>query len=169
MFGKNIKFIQYFHRLFSESAIFYSSFMLIQFVCFMIYLAASAFQMDLVIKLQLFRLFQIFNHWFVFLICKKQFQSDNFGFIMSCIMFSAGLSVIFIYCVFGKLATESLLSMSDRLYESNWCELPVDFQKHFILMIQNTQKPLFYHGFGVAVLNLETFTKASKMGKTKTN
>lgn len=49
--------------------------------------------------------------------------------------------------------------MSDRLYESNWQDLPVDMQKYFILMIKNANRPISYNGFGVATLNLETFLK----------
>lgn len=51
--------------------------------------------------------------------------------------------------------------MADCLYEANWQELPPELQKNFILMIQNAQRPCFYHGFGMAILNLETFTKVS--------
>lgn len=68
---------------------------------------------------------------------------------------------VFVMCFFGKSATESFEKMSDSLYESNWQELSIDLQKSFILMIQNTQRPLFYHGFGVCILDLETFAKVS--------
>lgn len=70
-------------------------------------------------------------------------------------------SNLFIYCYFGKLATESYQNMADCLYESNWWELPVELQKYFLLMNVNMQRLLFYHGFEVAVLNLETFSKVS--------
>lgn len=59
------------------------------------------------------------------------------------------------------MATQSFEGMSDALYESNWPEIPVRLQKYFIIMVGNTQKPVFYDGFGVAVLNLETFTNVS--------
>lgn len=51
--------------------------------------------------------------------------------------------------------------MAECLYETNWQDLSVDLQKYSILMISNMQKPRFHHGFGVAVLNLETFTQVS--------
>lgn len=57
--------------------------------------------------------------------------------------------------------------MADCLYESDWHELSVDLQQKVVLMIQNMQRPLFYTGFGVAVLNLETFTKVSEMWFTR--
>lgn len=68
-------------------------------------------------------------------------------------------SNLFLYCFFGKLATESFETMADCLYETNWLDLPVNLQKYFIVMIGNAQIPIHYHGFGVALLNLETFLK----------
>lgn len=67
----------------------------------------------------------------------------------------------FVYCYFGKSATESFLQMADSLYEANWIERSVVVQKYFLLAITNAQRPLFYHGYGIAVLNLDTFTKVS--------
>lgn len=72
-----------------------------------------------------------------------------------------GISNLFIYSYFGKLATESFNKISGCVYEFNWHELPIDLQKYFILMIQNTQRPYFYHGFKIVILNLETFTGVS--------
>lgn len=68
-------------------------------------------------------------------------------------------AILFLYCFYGKLATDSFGSMAVCMFESNWQDLPVDLQKYFILVIGNAQRPLFYHGSGLAVLNLETFTK----------
>lgn len=70
-----------------------------------------------------------------------------------------GVSNIFFYCYFGKLSTECYSKMPGCLFESNWQTLTVDMQKYVLLMIQNAQPPLYYHGFKVAVLNLETFMK----------
>lgn len=56
------------------------------------------------------------------------------------------------------MATDNFEAMSDRLYECKWYELPIGLQKYFVLMIQNTQKPIHYSGFGVLRLTLETFT-----------
>lgn len=57
------------------------------------------------------------------------------------------------------MATESCIEMADLLFESNWQCLPIQMQKYFILMINNVQKPLYYNGYGIIILNLETFTK----------
>lgn len=81
----------------------------------------------------------------------------NMGFLL--IVVSIGGSNLFLYCFFGKVATESYRKMVDSLYEANWQILPIELQKYFILMIGNAQRPLYYSGFGVAVLNLKTFCK----------
>lgn len=69
---------------------------------------------------------------------------------------------LFVYCFFGKLASESYTNMADSLYEANWREISIDLQKYMIIMIGNAQRPLYYHGFGIAVLNLETFCRVRK-------
>lgn len=74
---------------------------------------------------------------------------------------SVGLLNLFVYCYFGKLATESFEQMADSLYESNWSNLPVRLQKYVLLIILNTQRPLRYHGFHLAYLDLETFSRVS--------
>lgn len=56
--------------------------------------------------------------------------------------------VLFLYCFFGKIATEA-----------NWQGLSIDLQKYIIFMIQNAQRPHYYHEFDVAVLDLDTFTR----------
>lgn len=78
------------------------------------------------------------------------------------ILVEAGLIALFnlfMYCYFGRVATESFENMADTLYESKWRELPNGLQKFFILMIACMQQPLYYHGFNVAYLNLQTFCK----------
>lgn len=47
------------------------------------------------------------------------------------------------------------------VFECNWIELPQQLQKCFIIMFSNAQQPLYYDGFGVAVLNLQTFIKVT--------
>lgn len=66
--------------------------------------------------------------------------------------------LLFVYCYYGKIATDSFIAMSDCLYESNWHNLPIHLQKYFIIMITNAQRKLYYHGFGILFLNLETFS-----------
>lgn len=76
---------------------------------------------------------------------------------------SIGISTLLFYCYFGKVATESFEMMPDCVFGMNWYEQPIDLQKYFILMIRNMQRPVYYHGFEVAKLNLETFVKVIEL------
>lgn len=77
-------------------------------------------------------------------------------------IFSSNL-LLFLYCYFGKIASESALDIVDLLFQSNWQVLPIKLQKYIIIMIANAQHPLDYDGFGVAVLNLETYAKVCQI------
>lgn len=70
-------------------------------------------------------------------------------------------SILFLYCYYGKLATDCYGDMSDCYYKCNWYNLPVKLQTYFIMMIMNAQRPLDYDGFSVAFLNLQTYTNVS--------
>lgn len=83
----------------------------------------------------------------------------NYDIILVVIMVGAATVSLFVYCFFGKLASKSYEDMAVCIFEANWQQLPLDLQKYLILIIGNMQRPMFYHGFGVAVLNLETFCK----------
>lgn len=83
----------------------------------------------------------------------------NIVIVISGIVVSA--SNLFLYCYFGKMATESFEHIADALYECNWQKLPIELQKYFIIMMSNSQRSIYYSGYGIAVLNLETFTKVS--------
>lgn len=85
----------------------------------------------------------------------------NFGIIVISMALLIGTATLFIYCYFGKLATESYEKMSDCLFECNWPDLHPRLQKYLIIIIGNAQRPVYYNGSGMAVLNLETFTKVS--------
>lgn len=75
--------------------------------------------------------------------------------------FAAGITNLLLYCYLGKTVTESYSKYAECLYELNWTQLPIDLQKYLIVMIQNAQCPLFYHGFNIMTLNLVTFSNVS--------
>lgn len=75
---------------------------------------------------------------------------------ISCII---GFFKIFLYCLFGRLATDQFDELSNYLFDSDWPNLPVKLQKYYILMLANVQQPHYFDGFGVLVLDLETFRK----------
>lgn len=68
---------------------------------------------------------------------------------------------LFLFCFFGKLATDSYGKMDNCLYKANWPDLPIRLQKYFIIMMADAQRPLQYTGLNVSILNLETYTDVS--------
>lgn len=108
------------------------------------------------------RFFRFVTIWYSFLCSHfQQFRDFNYSIVIQFIAIAVGCSNVYVYCNFGKIATQSYANMSRYLFESNWIEQPIEFQKYFILMIGNTQRALHYHGFGISVLNLETFSTVS--------
>lgn len=87
------------------------------------------------------------------------FTRLDFSIIVTSVAALYSLSALLLYCYFGKVATESFENKADCLYDVNWPELRVKWQKCIVIMIASTQKPRYYHGIGLAVLKLETFSK----------
>lgn len=69
------------------------------------------------------------------------------------------LLILYAYCYYGKLATDYYAQYAERLCYSKWMNLPTNIQKYFIMMIAYAQEPMFYHGYGIVELNLNTYTK----------
>lgn len=65
-------------------------------------------------------------------------------------------------CLLGKMATERFAQMPNHLFHLKWYALPIKMRKYFILMLANTQQPLLFDGFGMYVLNLDSFTSVSE-------
>lgn len=136
-------------------------------------MAAFAFKLDLVIYIfsSINSLRKLCSQSFISMLiystfCSfKQFQHLDIG-----ILFIMGVAVSdalspFLFCFFGKMATDCYINMSDSLFQSNWYILPIELQKCFIVMIGFGQRPIYYHGFNVMILDLETFTAVSKVSK----
>lgn len=88
---------------------------------------------------------------------------ENFD-IETVITFMASMTnILWIYfhCLLGKLVTDRFEQLPNHLFHSKWYELPNKLQKYFILLLANTQEPLFFDGLGIYALNLETFTSVS--------
>lgn len=65
---------------------------------------------------------------------------------------------MFIFCYFGKMATDAYFAYGDLAYETNkWYTIPVKNQNYFRLIILMAQQPLCYEGLGI-ILNLQTFS-----------
>lgn len=121
----------------------------------MFHLAAAVFRFNMVTRKIYYS-----NH--------EKFVNSDFAFqmetvdltvlhIMSGILTSA--STLFLYCHFGVMASDSFSKYADCLYKMPWYELPINYQKYYLLMIQNSQMTLGFNGLGLVPINLETYTK----------
>lgn len=89
----------------------------------------------------------------------QQFRHLDAFVIVIFLASSLTMTYLFFYCYFGKLSAESFEKMADCVYEMRWQMLPLRLQKYVVVMIENTQKPLYYHGFKIIKLQLNTFVK----------
>lgn len=72
-----------------------------------------------------------------------------------------GCGTVYTFCYFGKLATDSFNNTSHCIYDSKWQHLDNYLKKHLLLMMKISQRQLYYHGFGMLTLNLETFAQVT--------
>lgn len=93
----------------------------------------------------------------------QQMEHPDSTIIIHLLALTVSCSNLFVYCYFGKIGSESYERMPQYLFESDWMEHPVKMQKYVLLMIGNAQIPLYYNGFGISNLNLETFTTVNEM------
>lgn len=70
---------------------------------------------------------------------------------------------VFPYCFYGQMITECFAKMSDCLFDLKWQKFSPKFQKNIGVMLMYTQKPTYFHGFEVLVLNLNTFLGVSDL------
>lgn len=91
----------------------------------------------------------------------QQISQKSFDTSITILTIIVSISPLFLYCYYGKMATDSFKEMADCLYQSNWRSLPIELQKYTIFMMANAQRPLFYHGFGIVTLDLQAFTQVN--------
>ena len=91
---------------------------------------------------------------------QQQLQhNDDMAVLNLMIVLQIGISMMFPYCYFGKIATDSYLDMSYCLYDLNWPDLPLEYKKYIILMMTNMNREIYYHGSNVATLNSSTYIR----------
>lgn len=57
-------------------------------------------------------------------------------------------AIILMSCYFGEMVTNQFESFNNELDKCNWYTFPNDFQKMFVIVLQNAQKPVIIYGFG---------------------
>lgn len=145
--------------MFSETADIYSLLIFFELICGMIYLSCCIFQMDLVrtVFVMPLRWYSAFIHKFHWLFFNQAMEHPDAELLIIVICIVGSGSSLFLYCFHGKSTNDSFNGYSQCLFDSKWYLLPKNTQKLFILMIGNAQCSLFYHGFHLVNLNLETF------------
>lgn len=77
-----------------------------------------------------------------------------------------GLNVLFtstanlyLICLGGDVVSRNFIMYADCLFETDWYKMANPLQKYFIIMIAETQKPLYFDGYSIININLEAFSK----------
>lgn len=149
-------------RLFMDSAKLFGPFVAIQLISMAPCLAIALYYLDLVRQtLKSFLIILIISKLLILMWLFQQMHHIDFILVTIFLIILVSSMIPFCYCYFGQIATESFEKMSNCLYDINWYDLPLDLQKYFIIMIANTQKPVYYHGFGMVKADLNTFITVS--------
>lgn len=94
----------------------------------------------------------------------QQFHHPSFNLLTILSLMVFGMINLFIYCYFGKIATDSFEDMADAIYlKMDWQKLSLKHRKYLILLIGNMQRPIYYHGFKIAVVDLTTYIRVSEI------
>lgn len=62
-------------------------------------------------------------------------------------------------CNSASLATDSVASIGETIYDSNWFNAPLEFRRFVLLIIQQSQKPIYFTGLKLFYCNLPMFLK----------
>lgn len=74
-------------------------------------------------------------------------------------------SNLYFYSFGGSVVTENALKYADALFDLDWYTMPNEFQKFFIIMIGETQRPIYLHGYGLIRLSLDGFMRVNDFGQ----
>lgn len=59
------------------------------------------------------------------------------------------------------MSSDCLAEIADLFYSFEWYNQNIKIQKCVVMLIANAQRPRHFHGFGVILLTLDTFTNVS--------
>lgn len=76
---------------------------------------------------------------------------------INCLWIQSG--ILFTLSLYADNTTTALLNVAEIAFQSKWFLLPADLQKHFILMIDISQKPIHFTCIGICNCTLEVFKK----------
>lgn len=57
------------------------------------------------------------------------------------------------------IVTDNALKYADIIFDSDWHKIPNELQKYYIIMIGETQRPIYLDGYGLIRVSLEAFSR----------
>lgn len=66
---------------------------------------------------------------------------------------------MYVYSFFATKITTQIQTIGERMYETEWNCFPAKFQLFVQLTINRSQRPLYFHGFGLILCDMATFAK----------
>lgn len=96
-----------------------------------------------------------FNLLFVFSQFAAAFDFDGvFYFIMTLFFI---LIWPYLFCYFADITTKRISNIQQSVYKLKWYNFPLNLQKHFILMMAYSQRPIYFAGLKFVRGTLATF------------
>lgn len=125
--------------------------------------AACAFIFQMVgIEMIPFRTYLRIFHFKNLIFLRQKLKDFDADAIMVIGVATTNILWIYLHCYLGKSVTERYDALPDHLFHSRWYTLPIELQMYFILLLVNTQEPLYFHGLGMYILNMGTFSAVSR-------
>ncbi|XP_012144879.1 odorant receptor 2a-like isoform X2 [Megachile rotundata] len=84
-------------------------------------------------------------------------DSSRFVLFFCCCQFH-----LYVVSLFGQIILNHSAQLAEKIYGSNWCEVPIKFQKSLCFMIARSSKPCILSAGGLYDMNMENYGKAVK-------
>lgn len=82
-----------------------------------------------------------------------------FGFDVICT--ACTLVWLALFCYHANFASDRVACIGYNIYDWNWFEYPVELQKYTILVIAQSQEPVYFVGFNLIRCTMEVLGKVS--------
>lgn len=131
-----------------------------QLFCNVVFFAMAMYQMEMV-RNSFFAIVRLLRFMFFFSFVQT-LENIDIAFFYSVLCMFVGLAWTFLLCFFATSAAESLTSIGNIAFNSNWYRYPSRIQRHSVLLIARSQKPIYFSGFKMVRCTLESFAKVSR-------
>lgn len=66
------------------------------------------------------------------------------------------MALIWFFCYYSAIVSTRLSQVADVAYSICWYQFSISLQKRILMMIRQSNRHVFYHGFGIMKCNMET-------------